>query len=195
MHPQAHATDLTSIAETPPAAGQQLQAMRVRRPEARVAVSPLRFHPEGADARARSLFGAAWTLSILAELSGAGCDSVTIGDSAYGGDGRPLPLYFVLADMLETAAADDCVVRPRAGVTGLLRRHTLLLANTGRDACNVDVPAVLSPSAFRVLDGTTLAEATRAPDVFRAAFRGWPGRSHVLLEPGAVARIDGERAR
>lgn len=195
MHPQAHATDLTSIAETPPAAGQQVQAMRVRRPEARVAISPLRFHPRGADVRARSLFGAAWTLSILAELSAAGCDSVTIGDSPYGEDGWPLPLYFVLADMLETAAAGDRVVRPQAGVTGLLRGHTLLLANTGRDAQNVDVSAELSPSAVRVLDVTTLADATRAPDAFRAAFRDWQGRSHVLLEPGAVARIDGERAR
>ena len=195
MHPQAHATDLTSIAETPLAAGQQLQAMRVRRPDARLAISPLRFHPGGTDPRARSLFGAAWTLSILAELSAAGCDSVTIGDSPYGDDGRPLALYFVLADLLETAAADDCVIRPCAGVTGLLRRRTLLLANTGREPQEVHVPAEHSPSAIRVLDVTTLADATRAPDVFRAAFREWPGHGALVVEPGAVIRIEGTRGR
>lgn len=196
MHPQAHATDLSSIAETPIAAGHQLQAMRVRRPEARVAISPLRFHPDGKDARAHSLFGGAWTFSVLAELSGAGCDSVTIDDSPFcADDGRPLPLYFVLADVLETASADDTVVRPGIGVTGLLRDRTLLLANTGRQVQTVDVPAQFSPRAFRVLDLSTLAAAAREPEVFRNTFRQWEGSGHLALEPGAFARIDGKRAR
>lgn len=196
MHPQAHATDLTSIAETPIAAGQQLQAMRIRRPDARVAISPLRFHPGGKDARARSLFGGAWTFAVLAELSAAGCDSVTIDDSPFcADDGHALPLYFVIADMIETASADDRIVRPAIGVTGLLRPRSLLLANAGRQAQTVDVSAEFWPRAFRVFDLSTLAAGTREPDLFRATFRDWLGPGHIALEPGAVVRIDGERAR
>ncbi len=154
MHPQAHATDLTSIAETPCAAGHQVRTMKARRPETAVAISPVRFHKTAVDDRLRTLFAAAWTLATLAELVAAGADSVTAFETAgprgvMDGD-QVFPLYHAVADMASgTPASRSRILRPCDGVTGLLRGRTVLLANLAREAREVDLPAGFTPLSFR----------------------------------------------
>ena len=97
MNPQVHANDLTSIAETPEAAAQQVLSAREYFGDVPLIVSPItlkpRFNPltEGedppsgagelppqVDPRQMSLFGAAWTLATLAALAPIGVESLTL---------------------------------------------------------------------------------------------------------------------
>ena len=86
MNPQAHASDLTSLAETPPAAGEQVRTVRARHPDASATVTPVTLGRGLARRRHRrptphplhrSLFGAAWTLAMAAHLAKAGAGSAT----------------------------------------------------------------------------------------------------------------------
>ena len=86
MNPQAHSWDITSLAETPPAAGEQVRTVRARRPNASIAVSPVTLGPREweADTRAglhplyESHFAAAWTVATAKHLAEAGASSVTL---------------------------------------------------------------------------------------------------------------------
>ena len=142
MNPHAHASDLTSIAETPPAAGQQVRTMRRRHPKASAIVTPVTLAPRPrpsaplpADVHPlhRSLFGAAWTLAMAAHLARAGAASVTffagLRELGLHQRGGVFPLFHVVADVCECAggtvlAGDDDDGRhghtPRAPG---LRRH------------------------------------------------------------------------
>ncbi len=96
MNPQVHAFDLTSLAETPEAAAQQITSVAAYFPGVPLVVSPItlkpRFNPVASgvpmrppdgelppevDARQLSLFGAGWTLAMLGALTPMAVESLT----------------------------------------------------------------------------------------------------------------------
>jgi hypothetical protein len=96
MNPQVHATDDSSIAETPEAVVQQLATVRHRHPGLSLVVSPItlkpRFNPVATteeddtairrlpaqvDVRQVSLFAAAWTLAMFKAIAEGGAQSIT----------------------------------------------------------------------------------------------------------------------
>jgi hypothetical protein len=197
MQPQAHATDLTSIAETPAAVGHQVRAVKSRRPGA-VAISPIHLHRSVPDPRQRSLFAAAWTLAVLAELYEAGADSVTLFELTGGRgvmtDGLVFPVFHVLADLaaLSDGPAVAGILHPVEEVTGLLLSGSLLLANLSRESRTVPLPPSFRPRACRILDESSVADAMRAPDQFRGRTEEPPARPSGTLRPFATARLDAE---
>lgn len=97
MNPQVHASDNTSISETPEAAAHQVTSVKRYFPGRPAVISPVtlkpRFNPnvtgpEAAvppghlppqvDPRQLSLFGAVWTLSMIQSIATAGADSITL---------------------------------------------------------------------------------------------------------------------
>jgi hypothetical protein len=212
INPHVHASDLTSIAETPPAAAQQVRTMRRRHPEALAIVTPVTLAPRPrpsapppADVHPlhRSLFGAAWTLAIAAHLARAGAASVTfferlreLGLSQRGG---VFPLFHVIADVCECAggtvlAGDDDDDEANTA-TLLVRRDSgavWLAANLSRDRRIVRVPENLMPASMRVLDCETAVRAAADPLGFRTARRPAAGALTIELPPFATARVDGE---
>lgn len=194
MHPQAHATDATSIAETPVAAGHQLRAVRLRRPGP-IAISVVRLHKVLADPRQMSLLGAAWTLAVLAELVAEGAGSITIYDTigprGVMADDVVFPLFHVIADVGELADGPGIsIMRPADGVTGLLTRRALLLANLSREPRTVTLPDGCRPKSLRLLDATSARSAMTAPDAFRARTSNASAAGVVTLPPFATARLD-----
>jgi hypothetical protein len=194
MHPQAHATDATSIAETPVAAGHQLRTLRIRRPGP-IAISVVRLHKVLADPRQVSLLGAAWTLAVLAELVAQGADSITIYDTigprGVMAEDVVFPLFHVIADVAELAAGPGTdILRPAEGVTGLLTRRAVLLANLSREPRTVTLPDGCRPASIRLLDAASARSAMTAPDTFRAHTTKASDASVVTLPPFATARLD-----
>ncbi len=119
MNPQVHASDCTSIAETPEAAAHQLRSMQRYVPGTPMVVSPItlkpRFNPlavspppdpsPGAlpsqvDARQRSLLGAGWTVGMIKALAENGAASATLFETTgwrgvmESAAGSPLPECF-----------------------------------------------------------------------------------------------------
>jgi D-apionolactonase len=211
INPHVHASDLTSIAETPPAAAQQVRTMRRRHPEASAIVTPVTLAPRPrlsapppADVHPlhRSLFGAAWTLAIAAHLARAGAASVTFFERL-----RELgllqrgvfPLYHVVADVCECAggtvlAGDDDEANT---ATLLVRRDSgavWLAANLSRDRRIVRVPENFMAASMRVLDRETAVRAAADPLGFRTARCPAAGARAIELGPFATARADGEVA-
>ncbi len=97
MNPQVHATDLTSILETPEAIPAQIRTAQTLYPEVPVVVSPVtlkqRFNPvatttesgtipdalpASVDPRQGSILTAGWTLAVVKALAESGVESVTL---------------------------------------------------------------------------------------------------------------------
>ena len=200
MHPQAHAVDATSIAETPRAAGDQVRSMRRRVPASRIAISPLRFHPRAADPRLHSLFGAAWTLAILAELAAEGVESVTAletsGPRGVVAGALVAPAFHPIADLAEFRGAPAAGYRPAELVTGILvggdDRAALLVANLARDTRTVDLPAGFAAESFRVLDSSSVVESMNDPVEFRTTHHPPSPDGRLTLSPFSTARLDGK---
>lgn len=210
MNPQVHAGDLTSIAETPEAAAQQILSARAYFGDVPLIVSPItlkpRFNPvaggdeppSGArtlppqvDPRQLSLFGAAWTLAMLAALAPTGVESLTLFETTgWRGvmeteAGSPLPaafpslpgavfpLYHVLADLGEFAGGEvlRLTVEPSAGVAALAVRKRgqtgLWLANLNPEPRQVRLLGVSGPVTVRRLDETNVLAAMTEPESFR----------------------------
>jgi hypothetical protein len=211
MNPHAHASDLTSIAETPPAAGQQVRTMRHRRPEATPIVTPVTLAPRRPPLAPppavvhplhRSLFGAAWTLAMAAHLARAGAGSVTFFEDlrALGLQqrGGVFPLFHVLADLSECAggtvlaAHDDDEFET---ATLLVRRDSgsvWLAANLSRKRRVLQVPANFLPASLRVLDQETAALAVTDWRHFRQARSIAADMRRLELPSFGTARVDGE---
>ena len=199
MHPQAHAVDVTTIAETPIAAGHQVRSVRRRRPGP-VAVS-VRLHPAGEDPRLRSLFGAAWALATLGELAASGADSVTafatVGAAGLvSTSGEVTPVYHVIVDFCACAGAsvlpldlDEGRFAIRLGARGL---DTLLIANLSRLPRRIAWPAGFQAQTIRLLDAESVGRAMRSPEEFRAQVTRAP-EDGLTLAPFATARVDGTR--
>jgi len=221
MNPHAHASDLTSLAETPPAAAAQVRSVRFRHPRALTAITPITLRPR-AQASAppspsghplhRSLFGAAWTLAMAAQLAQCGADSATfyegIADMASGAHAA-FPLLHVLADVCECArgtvvptqieADGETTCRERDGVDHgalLLARRgpaaMLLLANLSPHPRSLRIPRGFAPAAMRVLDENTARRAAVDWSGFRHDTSSGRGTTAIELPAFATARLDGE---
>ncbi len=180
MDPQAHATDLTTIAESPDGARDQLRTVRHRYPGRATAVAASFGRHGQPDARAGSLFAAGWTLALVGALGEAGADSVTLldrwstddrgaeDDRGSGDDLASLPVIRVLAALAPFAGAR---VRPMTCPLYTLRalwieadgRAVLFVANLAARACEVTLPAGHSTWQARILDAeTTFADDARS---------------------------------
>jgi hypothetical protein len=200
LHPQAHSVDVTTIAESPIAAGQQVRSVHRRR-SGPVAVG-VRLHPTGEDPRLRSLVGAAWTLATLSELAGSGADSVTafetIGPAGLvSTGGAVVPAYHVVADFCELTGADAMVFDYADGRHAIRleadRHDVFLVANVSRQPRRIGWPAGFRPHTIRLLDADSASRAMQSPADFRELVTRAP-EDGVTLAPFATARIDGVRA-
>ena len=212
MNPHAHASDLTSIAETPPAAGQQVRTMRRRHANASAIVTPVTLAPRPrpsapppADVHPlhRSLFGAAWTLAMAAHLARAGAASVTffagLRELGVHQRGSVFPLFHVVADVCECVGGTVLAGDDDEGDTAtlLVRRDSgamWLAANLSRVRRTVPVPVNFVPASLRVLDCVTAARAATDWPRFRTARGTAAGALTIELAPFATARVDGEIA-
>jgi hypothetical protein len=170
MNPQAHSWDLTSLSETPPAAGEQVRTVRARHPKTSIAVGPVTLGPReweadrhsGMHPLYESHFAAAWTLAMVKHLAEAGASSVTLfnrldivtGDTPLT---EMLPaLCCAAGNVLATRASHD-------GVTSLFLREKdagmLFLSNVTRDELRVRLPARLAMPG----DSPASAEITLRP--------------------------------
>jgi D-apionolactonase len=197
MQPQAHATDVTSIAETPIAAGHQVASVRRRRPGP-VAVS-LRFSASGCDPRMMTSFAAGWTLATLIELMRQGTESVTAFEAIarYGvitPSSTASPVFHVLADLGDRRHSEIVQVDETANVYLVRLRgdgaDTVLAANLSRAPATLGWPDGFIAESARVLDGDSSAFASTRPEDFRTALRR-VSESGLRLPPFSTARIDG----
>ncbi|MBN2451395.1 MAG: hypothetical protein JXR77_13470, partial [Lentisphaeria bacterium] len=168
------------------------------------AVAPL---PDWADPRQVSLFGACFTLAVVVSLAAAEADTVILFD-AVGMEGlmessaappRPegfpsragqvYPLFHVLADLREAGEGvfAPCVVQGHPLLPALQCRSAgqrrILLANPGAEAVQVRLPSACHPRRCRCLDAAALAQATAAPEAFRARDALRPLRSQIIELP------------
>jgi hypothetical protein len=211
MNPHAHASDVTSLLETPAAAGDQVRTVLQRHPGALIAISPVTIRPRawravGVHPLHASLLGAAWTLAMAAHLAHAGAASVTFFEQlsdTIAPDGTPYPLFHVLQDLGECAGArvvhgpegQDAEHGDRGTPATLLLAHgargTLLAANLSGHPTVLPLPPGFVPEGVRVLDEDTAARAAADPSGFRAQRRTGGRLDSVRLAPFASARLDG----
>jgi hypothetical protein len=198
MHPQAHATDLTTIAETPDGARDQVRTVKQRVPGRPVAITATFGRHGQPDPRAGSLFAAGWTLALLAALGEAGADSVTLAEAwPESDDLATLPVIHVLAAL---AAQRDATLRPVASTLDTVRavalergdRRTLFVANLAPRDCNVALPSTHDAGkawTAWILDADTpLAGGTATALIDRDAAIVASGR--LALGPCAIARLE-----
>jgi hypothetical protein len=198
MHPQAHATDLTTIAETPDGARDQVRTVKQRVPGRPVAITATFGRHGQPDPRSGSLFAAGWTLALLAALGAAGADSVTLADAWPGGDDlSALPVMHVLAAL---ATLREAALRPVASTLDTVRamalehgdRRTLFVANLAPRACTLALPS--GPDAWTawILDADTpLAGGAATALIDRGGVIVASGR--LALGPCAIARLEEAR--
>ena len=209
MNPQAHASDITSLSETPPAAGEQVRSVRTRHPDAFTAITPVTLGPRPGPSAApsrephplyASLFGAAWTLAVAAHLAEAGAGSATFleGLRQLGVAGPNVyPLFHVLCDLCDCAGSTVVLAGESTNEAAslLVRRRSgavLLLANLSRHPRTAPVPPGFAPTSLRVLDQATAWRAGAEWAAFRAERHDAAGMSRVGLGAFATARLDGE---
>ena len=156
MNPQAHSWDVTSISETPPAAGEQVRTVLGRHRNARVAVGPVTLGPREweADKNAavhplyESHFAAAWTLAMVKHLAEAGASSVTLFNrlDVVASD---TPLSAILPALCHSAGdIVTPIIASHDGIAALFLRGTdtalLFLSNLTRDEQTVRLPPKLA---------------------------------------------------
>jgi len=230
MNPQVHARDLTSIAETPEVVAQQVAAARQHFGDVPLAVSPItlrpRFNPgaggpESAsppdelppqvDPRQSSLFGAAWTLAMLAALAPTGLESLTLFETTgwrgvmeteSGGPlpakfpsipGAVFPLYHVLADVGEFAGGEVLGVHAAPAhalaFMGLRKadRTAFWLANLTEEPRRVRIAGLPGAVRWRRLDETSVLAAMTEPETFRRDAGPSAGSTHEEFTLPALA--------
>jgi hypothetical protein len=232
-NPQVHAFDNASLVEAlqgqrwaiesarqfigtlPLAIGPVTLRPRARRQTTEPAPDEL---PADVDERQMSLFGAAWTVGSLKQLSEGGVHSATYYETIgwlgvmEAASGCPLPqkfrslpgcvfpVYHVFADVGEFCGAE--VVRTTSSgpllFDGLAMRRDgrtrLLLAGLSPDACSVTVRGIRGPAVVRRLDETNAEAAMLNPKEYRArpgeAARAVRGALKLDLPPYAVVTVD-----
>ena len=207
MNPHAHASDLTSLAETPPAAADQVRSLRRRFPGTSIAVTPITLQPRGAtlidpDPLHGSLFGAAWTLAIAASVADGVVSSATFChrlEAIIPAGERVLPLYHVLADLCEGAGAPIIPLVQRDGWGWIMVRSEpgsvmLLIANLTRDAATVKLPSGFRPRRARLLDERLRTTAMEQPEAFRTAANTDVSGDAFAIPAFGTLRIDGALA-
>ena len=198
MHPQAHATDLTTIAETPDGARDQARTVKQRLPGLPLAITATFGRHGQPDPRAGSLFAAGWTLALLAALGEAGADSVTLAEAWPDGDDlAALPVMHVLAAL---AAVRDATLRPVVSTLDAVRavaferddRVTLFVANLAPRDCDLALPPAHDAwTAWMLDDDTPLGGGAATALIDGEASIVASGR--LSLGPCAIARLEAAR--
>ena len=198
MHPQAHATDLTTIAETPDGARDQVRTVKQRFPGLPLAITATFGRHGQPDPRAGSLFAAGWTLALLAALGEAGADSVTLAEAWPDGDDlAALPVMHVLAAL---AAVRDATLRPVVSTLDAVRavaferddRVTLFVANLAPRDCDLALPPAHDAWTAWMLDADTpLGGGAATALIDGEASIVASGR--LSLGPCAIARLEAAR--
>jgi hypothetical protein len=198
MHPQAHATDATSIVETPRGAHDQVVAVRKRFPGQAMAILATFGHPRVPDPRVPSLLAAGWTLALIAALGEAGADSLTLGD-AIGSAAAPGDLPAIAAAHLVAAVTGRSMARFRLVASTLPTLQALALededvcslfvANLAARPCDVTLPERIW--WLRRLDDDALRAPGGAPDALTAPRTIAINSARLQLGPYAIARLDG----
>lgn len=174
--------------------------------------------PTDVDPRQMALFGAAWTLGSLRYLATSGAASLTyyetsgwrgVLETAAGSalperfralPGMVFPLYHVLADVgefkggtvqpLGSGAPGHCV----GMALNTNGRTRMLLANLTAQTERVRLALNMAQWRTKLLDETTVLEAMRTPEEFRAnageIVHAHENTVELILRPYAVARID-----
>jgi hypothetical protein len=199
MHPQAHATDLTSIAETPAGAHDQVIAVRHRFPGLPMAIAASFGHPRHAETRTRSLFAAGWTLALLAALGRAGAERVTLVDALADADSADDLSAIAVAHVLAALAARTAAsFRPIVSTLPTVHafaldsadRSTLFVANLAPRACEVDLPGSDRTWRLRRLDAETIL-GQNGPGALLGGDTEPLSAGRLHLGPCAIARLDG----
>jgi hypothetical protein len=197
MHPQAHATDLTTIAETPDGARDQVRTVKRRAPGRPVAITATFGRHGQPDRRAGSLFAAGWTLALLAALGEAGADSVTLAEAWPDVDLAAFPVIHVLAAL---AAEREATLRSVASTLDTVRavtlerddRCTLFVANLAPRDCDLALPSAHDAWTAWMLDADTPLDGGAATALIdRDAAIVASGR--LALGPCAIARLEAVR--
>ncbi len=221
VHPQEHAFDHLSLVENAEAQGDAVRSAQAIFPSTPVWVSPVtlrrRFNPaahtpaarvvsdeQRSDPRQASLWAAGWTLASLKHLAEAGTETVTyfedLGERGLmTNDGRVVfPVYLLLKEV-QTHAGGEVLATETSqplAVSGLLLRKDgflkLLLANHGLTAARLRLPTELQALTFKLLEETSLAEATANPQAFadsagNALTLATPEADVLVLPPFALA--------
>ena len=195
MDPQAHATDLTTIAESPDGARDQVRTVKQRIPGGLLAITATFGRHGQPDPRAGSLFAAGWTLALLAALGEAGADSVTLAEAWPDGDNlAALPVMHVLAAL---AAVREASLRPVVSTLDAVRavaferddRVTLFVANLAPRDCDLALPPAHDAwTAWMLDDDAPLGGGAATALIDGEASIVASGR--LSLGPCAIARLE-----
>ena len=189
MNPQVHAFDIASISETPAGIAAQLRSVQDYLGDAPKAISPITFRPRAddssADPRQKSLFGAVWTLGMLAALTENGATSAsffeTTGPKGIMENGGPVfPMYHVFRAIAGATQAFTCeVAAPLQAAAFAIKIENgvrLIIGSYSRNDISVDTP-IADGATIRRLNKETAAPALEQPDSF------WSATSAVSKEP------------
>jgi hypothetical protein len=231
--PIVHAADDISVMETLEALPHVIRSTRAiigksKRYHLGASTIPARLNPYGAsladnpgdrriclasnDPRHRGLYGAAWTLGLIAPLAYGGVQQVCAG-AATGPTGiiyrrlkypQPYfddlrgpavyPLYHVVASLAQARGAKLMgaeVAGDGIAALGYASRsdRTLWLANLSGESRKVKVTGFNGPARIHLLDETSFERATTQADYFSEGGRALKKLSTVELAPYAVARF------
>jgi len=235
MNPQVHAVDLASIAETPEGAAHQVAAVAHAYPGLPGIVSPItlkpRFNPVATaddvgasaglppevDPRQMSLFGAGWTLGMLAALAPSGIESMTFFETSgwrgmletAAGSHHPelfpstpgcvFPVFHLFADLAPLSRARVMAASSSAPGTvallGLRQENQLSawFANLTDRPQSIRFSGLGPEVQIRMLDASNVVEAVNEPERYRSQARALqPTMDHritVALPPFALARV------
>jgi hypothetical protein len=201
MDPQAHAVDLTTIAESPDGARDQARTVRHRYPGLPLAVTASFGRHGQPDPRRHSLFAAGWTLALIGALGEGGADSVTLVDPWPDADGvASPPIVHVLAAL---RALYGLPLRPVTTTVDTVRavridagdREVLFIANLAPRPCELALPPQSGTWTTWLLDAdtppATLAGAAALVDPRLAT----ASTDRLTLGPCAIVRMDAARRR
>ena len=196
LNPQVHAFDDASLVETLAAQATTVESAESFSGDKSIIISPITFKmrnnpnatgdktlclEEQVDPRQHTLFGAGWTLGSLKYLLGSNAASLTYfettGDlGVIKNDGGVYPLYHVFADVGEFAGGEILGSSSNQPLTfeGFFLnkngRERILLANFSTEPQTVHLSSFTGAYRGRVLDESTLEQATLEPEAFRSTF-------------------------
>ncbi len=216
LNPQVHAFDDASLTETLPIQAETVRSAGAFSEGKPVCVSPvtltMRWNPNAtgeaepapADARQKTLYGAAWTLGSLKYLMTSPAASLTyfetFGAAGVMGENGVYPLYHVFADIAEFK---DGVVRGSVSSHPLQveslalkseNRLRLLLANVTNESQTVSVEGLTGELTVCRLNEDNVEEARLEPERYRTTLetlRVEEGSLTLTLTPHELVRLDG----